>query len=170
MVSDRFISKPEDREVSESDVDKHDFDFTGQVVKLDSDHHLVFGWFSIVEINGKEITDTQGDIITPETLEFSAYDYVLYARKAGEMHEAGNDGLAIGRGRLVESCVFTHEKQMAMVTSLHDQGITDAVLDLRCVGWFGGFKIDDQDTWDKIQSGELKAFSIGGVGKRAVRE
>ena len=86
------------------------------------------------------------------------------------MHEAGNDGLAIGRGRLVESCVFTHEKQMAMVKSLHDQGITDAVLDLRCVGWFGGFKIDDQDTWDKIQSGELKAFSIGGVGKRAVRE
>lgn len=154
-----------------SDVDKseHEFDFTGQVVKVDKIHHLVFGWFSIVQIDGKEITDTQGDIITPETIEFSAYDYVLYARKGGEMHQSGDDGEAIGIGRLVESCVFTSEKQTAMLSSLHDQGITDALLDLRCVGWWGGFKIDDDDVWDKIQNGDLKAFSIGGRGKRDPR-
>jgi hypothetical protein len=154
----------------DEEVDKTDFDFTGQVVKIDPVHHLVFGWFSIVEIEGKELTDTQGDIITSETIEFSAYDYVLHARKAGEMHGAGDDGKALGIGRLVESCVFTHEKQMAMLKSLHDQGITDALLDLRCVGWWGGFKIEDEGVWDRIQNSDLRAFSIGGRGKRSARE
>jgi hypothetical protein len=158
-----------DGDDEDGDVEKSDFDFTGQVVKIDSVHHLVFGWFSIVEINGKELTDTQGDIISEETIEFSAYDYVLYARKAGQMHESGHDGQALGVGRLVESCVFTHEKQIAMLNSLHDQGITDALLDLRCVGWWGGFKVDDETVWDRIQNGDLKAFSIGGKGKRDPR-
>lgn len=153
------------------DVDKNanTFDFTGSVIKVDAEHHLVFGWFSIVQIDGKEITDTQGDIISPETIEFSAYDYVLHARKGGEMHQQGEDGTALGIGRLVESCVFTHEKQTAMLNSLHDQGITSAVLDLRCVGWWGGFRVDSEPVWQRILNGDLKAFSIGGRGKRDPR-
>ncbi len=159
---------PENLEDAEEPADK--FEIRGQVVKLAdrSDHrHLVFGWFSLVSIAGKTITDTQGDQITEDTIESAAYEFTLESRAAGEMHEQHADGEVKGRGRLVESCVFTIEKQRAMLASLHAQGITDAVLDLGAVGWWGGFLIEDEATWAKVVSGELRAFSVGGRGKRA---
>lgn len=167
--------EPEDedamRENPEDDQEATDkFEIHGQVVKLAdrADHrHLVFGWFSVISINGETVTDTQGDQITESTLESAAYAFTLDSRTAGEMHEQGGDGAVKGRGRLVESCVFTVEKQRAMLASLHAQGIEDAVLDLHCVAWWGGFLIEDEDTWDKVVSGELRAFSVGGRGKRA---
>lgn len=159
-------SEDEDNRSEEEDAFKFEM-LPGTVVKLDKVHHLVFGWFSIVTVDGKNITDTQGDIISPDTIEFSAYDFVLNARKGGEMHEPGNNGEIKGIGRLVESVVFTIEKQEAMIHSLHDQGIKDAQLDLKCVGWWGGFFVENPDTWKKVESGDLKAFSIGGRGKRA---
>lgn len=145
------------------------FVMEGNISKLDKSQHLVFGWASIVTINGEELCDTQGDIIHPDTMENAAYNFVLTARKAGEMHQSGSDGEVRGIGRLVESVCFTREKQMAMLQSLHDQGITDALLDLRCEGWWIGFKIDNLQTWSQVESGELKAFSIGGKGKRDPR-
>jgi len=33
-------------------------------------------------------------------------------------------------------------------------------------GWWIGFQITDEDVWQKVVSGDLKAFSIGGRGKR----
>lgn len=152
---------------SDTDYD-YDFELPGTIIKVDKDQHLVFGFFSVSQIDGKNITDTQGDVITPAVLESAAYDFVLNARKGGEMHEADKDGVVKGIGRLIESVVFTTEKQKAMLKSLHDQGIKEAVLDLKCICWFGGFHVDNMETWEKIVSGELKAFSIGGRGKRAV--
>ena len=167
---------PEDREDEDDrseeddtyDSEKADtFEFSGSITKVDSAQHLVFGWASIVSINGKPVTDTQGDVITAETIESAAYEFCLNARMGGEMHEAGNDGKVKGIGRLVESCVFTKEKQAAMLQSLHDQGIEEAALDLKCVAWWIGLHVEKSDTWDRITSGELRAFSIGGKGKRA---
>jgi hypothetical protein len=143
-----------------------DFEIEGTIVKVDQQEHLVFGWFSIVEVNGRPIEDTQGDMITPATIEASAYDFVLNARTGGEMHEPGADGEIRGVGRLVESCVFTTDKVNAMVESLRKQGI-EATIDLRCIPWWGGMKIDDPDTWAQIVTGDLRAWSIGGKGKRA---
>lgn len=137
----------------------------GTVVKKDDERQIAFGWFSVVEIDGEPVTDTQGDRITPDELERAAYDFTLYARKGGEMHDAGDDGEAVGVGRLVESVVFTEEKQRAMVESLRAQGV-DAHLDLGCVAWWGGFKIADPETWRRVKEGELRAWSIGGRGRR----
>jgi Putative phage serine protease XkdF len=151
---------------NDEDVNKSDVVLTGTIVKLDRVQHLVFGWASIVTVDGKEICDTQGDIISSMTMEDAAYDFVLTARKGGDMHQTSADGTARGVSRLVESIAFTREKQLAMVQSLHDQGITNAVVDLCCEGWWIGFYVDNPGTWARIESGELKAFSIGGKGKR----
>ena len=161
---------PEEQEDEQEDADKRgSFEMSGRIIKLagPNPQHLVFGFFSITAINGQTIEDTQGDMIAEATLEMAAYNFVLDARKAGEMHEQDGNGQVRGIGRLIESVVFTREKQQAIVACLHAQGITDAALDLCCVCWFGGFKVDNSDTWDKVTSGELKAFSIGGKGKRA---
>jgi hypothetical protein len=33
--------------------------------------------------------------------------------------------------------------------------------------WLVGFEITDEGTWQAVKRGELKAFSIGGTGKRS---
>ena len=125
------------------------FSFEADFAKLDDDKQLAFGWASVViDKTGEPVADSQGDQISESEIEEAAYRFVLRKRKAGEMHQV------IGVGQLVESMVFTREKQKTL-------GI-----DLEKSGWWIGFKVDDPDTWKKIKAGKLRAFSIGGKGKR----
>jgi len=133
-------------------VSKVDWSAQFEITKT-HDEQLVFGWLSVsVNKQGELIEDSQGDIIEPSELEKAAYDFTLFSRQAGEMHER------IGIGKLVESMVFTVEKQTAL-------GIPEGVLP---IGWWVGFKVFDDETWAKVKSGELSAFSIGGRGQREV--
>ena len=103
-------------------------------------------------MNGELVVDKQGDIIPEDELEQAAYEYVLYCRQQGDMHER------MGVGRLVESMVFTKQKQEVL-------GI-----DLGMCGWFVGFRVDDPGVWKKIKGGELPEFSIGGKAMRVPHE
>ena len=60
------------------------------------------------------------------------------------------------KGRLIESCVFTEEKQSAI-------GIPPGIVP---VGWWVGFKIDDKDAWERIKDGTYNMFSVEGAGVR----
>lgn len=131
------------------DVEKR---LTFQFAKADSEKRLVFGWASVATIYGEPVIDKQGDIIPPEELETAVYDYVLNCREQGDMH------IDLAVGRLVESCIFTAEKQAAL-------GI-----DLGKEGWWVGFYVDDDTTWDAIKRGERPEFSIGGSGTRTNME
>lgn len=123
--------------------------FQAEIVKVNKDKQLVFGWVTVAEEPiGKPLVDRQGDVISVDDMEKMAYDFTLNCRTAGSMHEK------VGVGKLVESMVFTEEKQKAL-------GI-----DLEKVGWWCGFKITDPDVWAKVKSGELPAFSIHGKGIR----
>lgn len=125
---------------------------TVKLAKAEKAKQLVFGWLSVaIDADGDPVVDHEGDIIPADELEQAAYDFVLYSRQAGEMHDR------IGIGRLVESMVFTKEKTEAL-------GIPEGVLPV--AGWWVGFKIDDPDVWAKIESGEYQAFSIGGTAER----
>jgi cation transport regulator ChaB len=122
-----------------------------EISKIDESAHQVFGWFSVAEdATGEIIVDKQGDFILPEDLENAAYDYVLYTREAGEMHEK-----TTGIGKLIASIVTTKDIQKAM-------GINQLIQ----VGWFGGFFIQDETVWKKITDGSYSMFSIGGKGQR----
>lgn len=129
--------------------DTLDWSLPLDIKKADPDQQLVFGWASVIEKNGVVIIDKQGDVIEPAELEKAAYDFVLYSRDHGDMHQR------TGVGQMVESIVFTIEKQQAL-------GI-----DLGQVGWFVGFKVTDDAFWKRIKAGDLPEFSIGGS---AVRE
>lgn len=135
------------------------FTLDAKISKVDDDQRLVFGWFSIVEIDGQPVTDREGDRIAPPDLEKAAYGHVLNARVASDTH------VLIGVGNLVESCVFTVEKQQAMQASLQALGIP-AVLDLHCVGWWGGYHITSDKVWAAVKAGDYVSFSIGGNGTR----
>jgi len=130
-----------------------------QIVKVDEEQKMVFGFFSINKIGNDLVEDLQGDLIETAELEKAAYNFVLDARIAGDSH------VRKGIGRLVESVLFSYEKQTAISDCLMKQGI-EAVVDLGCEGWFGGFKVDDEDVWKAVKQGEYPAFSIGGSGVR----
>ena len=121
------------------------------IQKSNDDKMLAFGWASVaIRLDGEQIEDWQGDIIDPEDLETAAYEFVRLYREGGEMHERG------GVAELVESVVFTEEKQRAM-------GIPEGTLP---VGWWIGFQVLDPDVWEKVKDGTYTMFSIEGTGER----
>jgi hypothetical protein len=116
-----------------------------EIKKIDPDKRLIFGWASVVEKDGKMVVDKQGDIIPVEELETAAYQFTLDSRDHGDMHKQ------VGTGRLVESMVFSHEKQQALGINLGQ------------VGWWVGFHVHDDDLWSKHKRGDRPEFSIGGA-------
>ena len=123
------------------------------IYKSDDDRRLVFGWASVaIRTNGTQIEDWQGDVIDPEDLEDAVYEYVLEFRDAGEEHIS----TLRKKGKLVESVVFTKEKMKAM-------GIPEGIVP---EGWWIGFKVQDDEAWAKVKSGQYSMFSIEGSGVR----
>lgn len=123
-----------------------------EVKKSKEDKQLVFGWANISkDKDGNFPIDWDGDVTMPEDLEAAAYSYVLKYRTTGEKHE----GEAVGE--LVESVMFTKEKQAAL-------GIPDGIMP---EGWWVGFHIPDAEVFAKIKSGEYEMFSVQGSAKRA---
>lgn len=122
-----------------------------QIMKSDDEKRLVFGWANIaVRVNGEIIQDYQDDVIDIDELEQAAYAFTAEFGTAGEMHRRG------GVGRLVESIVFTKEKAAAL-------GIPPDVLP---EGWWVGFRIDDDEVWEKVKNGTYSMFSIEGTAER----
>ena len=123
------------------------------IMKTDDDKRLVFGWASIsITVDGEQLEDRQKDMIDPEDLEEAAYEYVLNFRDTGEEHVQ----TMRKKGKLVESCVFTAEKQKAI-------GIPEGALP---IGWWIGFKIEDDAAWERVKNGTYRMFSIEGKANR----
>ena len=122
-----------------------------KIAKSDDDKKLAFGWASVsMRVDGEVIEDWQSDIVEPEELENAAYNFVELYREGGEMHERG--GVAV----LIESVVFTEEKMKAI-------GIPEGTLP---IGWWIGFKVLDDDVWEKVKDGTYPMFSIEGEAER----
>lgn len=122
-----------------------------RIAKSADEKQMVFGWANIAkDVDGSFPLDWDGDVTRPEDLEDAAYTFVLKYREAGEQHE----GEAIGQ--LVESVVFTKDKQQAM-------GIPEGIVP---EGWWVGFYIPDKEVFAKIKSGEYEMFSVQGKAVR----
>lgn len=151
IVKNRKEGLPEKNKTSPGDIAGGKFSIT----KSDNGRHLAFGWASIaIKNNGEVVKDWQEDIIEPAELENAAYGFVELYREGGEMHERG------GAAVLVESVVFTKEKAEAM-------GIPEGILP---TGWWIGFKVLDEDVWEKVKDGTYSMFSIEGTAERVEEE
>lgn len=126
----------------------------GEISKMDTDKKQVFGWASIVEIDGKPVVDLQGDMMTIDTVEKAAYDYVRTSRKGGNQHQRDGEGPK-HVSDMIESFLVTEEKKKQM-------GLPDSVP----TGWWVGFQVNDDETWNEVKQGKKTEFSIHGSGVR----
>lgn len=146
----KSLSADEHEKVVTTEMDQNN---NFSIFKTDDDKRLVFGWASVsITVDGEQLEDRQKDMIDPEDLEEAAYEYVLNFRDTGEEHIP----TMRKKGKLVESCVFTAEKQKAM-------GIPEGILP---IAWWIGFKIEDDEAWEKVKNRTYKMFSIEGKAKR----
>jgi len=117
--------------------------------KSDTTGKYVRGWASVVSENGAPVQDWDGDMIGIEEVRKAAHAFVTNVRVAKAMHR----GQPIGE--VVESVVIDDEFAKSL-------GITDGKR-----GWWIGMAIHDETIQKKIRDGDLRAFSIGGKGRRA---
>lgn len=127
---------------------ERDFGFTFEFQKSDATGRYVRGWASVIEVDGNPVVDTQGDRIDMVELRKAAHDFVTNARAAKAMH----DGDPIGD--VVESVLIDDDFAKA-------QGISHGKR-----GWWIGMDVRDESVRKQVREGKLKAFSIGGSGRR----
>lgn len=129
------------------------------ISKSVEDKRQVFGWAYIThDKDGRLIVDKSGESIpNPEELENAAYHYVLKSRTQGDMHRRSLADVAHDAGTMIESVVFTPEK-------IEKMGLPAGSMP---IGWWVGFHVTDDATWQEIKKGNRKSFSIHGKGRKA---
>ena len=128
-------------------------DITFDIAKANTneDEGLVSGWANVsVNADGSIPIDWQDDVISTDTLEKAAVDFMLDYRESGVMHKGGPQGI------VVESIVMSKAKQAAM-------GIPEGTVP---EGWFITVKVLNDDVFAKVKDGTFKMFSIQGKAKR----
>lgn len=126
----------------------YDMNKSAEVLKLDSERRIAWGWASVSTVKGELVTDTQGDVITPAEMEKMADRFMASARTAKAMHEGDQIG------EVLHSFPLTNELAEAFGMNTDREG------------WLIGMKIHDDAVWKGFQEGRYRAFSIGGKAKR----
>jgi len=120
----------------------------GTILKMDEEQRLVWGWASVVSSGGIPIIDRQGDVIEADTMVKAANKFMEDVRVGKLMHSGDQIGL------VVHSLPLT--KEIGDSLGVHSDR----------EGWIVAFKVHDDEVWESVKSGQLKAFSIGGKAKR----
>lgn len=142
------------KEITKS-ADEADILWEGEISKMDTDKRQVFGWASVVEVNGEPVHDLQGDYISADEIEKAAYTYVQKSRKGGDNHRRNGEE-PHHASDMIESMMFTPEKVEKM-------GLAPGSVP---TGWWVGYQVHDDDLWSEVKKGKRTNFSIHGRGKR----
>lgn len=135
----------------EAPVDEMQVDIGFNISKAREDEQLVSGWANVsINADGSIPLDWDDDVIPPYELEKAAINFMLDFRGSGEMHKGDS------KGSVVESIVFTKEKQAAI-------GIPEGTVP---EGWFITVKVHDPEVFAKVKDGTYKMFSIQGTSRR----
>lgn len=127
--------------------------FRADIEAVNDEERIVYGWASVVEVGGEPVIDHQDDVIDLQEITKAAHEFLDGERTGGVMHVM-QDGKPVRVGKVVESIVFRPELQEALGVSLGKSG------------WFIGYQVEHDGIWKKVKSGDLRAFSIGGKGRR----
>lgn len=114
------------------------------ISKIDEEKRRVFGFASVAKIQGEELVDLHGDVLSPETLEEAAAEF---RGTAGVNHQGDPVG------EVFESVLIDATKARSMGMEPTDPSF---------VGWWIGVQLQEGPIWDAVRKGELGMFSIQG--------
>lgn len=119
------------------------------VLKVDDEQRIIFGWASVSTVKGELLVDKQGDVIEMATLEKAVNEFMEHVRVGKTMHVGEQTGAVI-----------------------HSLPISKSLCDALGIqsdmeGWVVGYKVYDDATWEGVKSGKYASFSIGG---KAIKE
>ena len=120
------------------------FEARVEIEKIDDEKRIVWGWAYVCEDAGEGVVDHSGDVAEAAEIEKAAHGFVLDSRRGTVMHEEP-------AGEIVDSVFFSKAVQTALA------------IELGKIGWFVGFRVDDDAAWEGVKSGKFRAFSIGGT-------
>jgi hypothetical protein len=116
-------------------------------MKAVESRRTVYGWASVVTKDGAIVDDRQGDRMNIDELREVVHEFM--DSRVGKTMHTGRE-----TGEIVDSFVIDAEVAAAFGVNFG------------CEGWMVGYKVKDDAVWKRVQSGELRAFSIGGEGLR----
>jgi len=122
------------------------------IVGTEEEQRLVWGWGSVTMLEDSELVDLHNDVIESDELVRAASVFMEEIRTAKVMHQGAAVGLVL------HSLPLTYELAKTL-------GLTT-----RQEGWIVGVKVFSDEVWERVKSGELGAFSIGGRAQREVIE
>ncbi|MDO8614629.1 MAG: XkdF-like putative serine protease domain-containing protein [Dehalococcoidia bacterium] len=120
-----------------------------EVVKIDAELGLVFGWGIVCKVDGEPYFDSQRDHIPEASMLRATADFMEKSRMSSEMHARDDDGVPMGDGAVIFSFPLTTEVAKALE------------IDTRKTGWLVAIK-PSPGVLAKFKSGEYAGFSIGG--------
>ena len=120
----------------------------GKILKVDEEQRMVFGWASVITEDGEPVIDRQGDMIEADTLVKAVNEFMEHVRVGKAMHSGEQVGV------VVHSLPVT--KEIGEALGIHSNR----------EGWVVAYKVFDDSVWERVKSGELAAFSIGGRAQK----
>ncbi len=127
---------------------QHEFSKATEILKVDRERRIIWGWASVSTMKGEIVTDLQGDRITPVEMEKMADGFMRSTRAAKAMHD-GDDV-----GEVIHSFPLTKELAEAFGIKTDREG------------WITGTYIKSDEQWQRALKGEYRGLSIGGRAKR----
>jgi hypothetical protein len=96
-----------------------------------------------------EVTDSHGDIYSDAVIKEAAHNYMIEYQKMGIMHR---DFRKSSKIHIVESFIAPQPMKLG---NQH----------IQAGSWVMTVKVLDDDIWDDVKAGKLRAFSIGGIAR-----
>ena len=116
------------------------------ILKADVDRRLVYS-----VIAEPDTIDAQGDVMSAETIEEMAHNFLLRSRKFDNRHD----------WRTVDAAPVESWIQREATVLLGEK--------IKAKSWVVGVKVFADHIWQKVLSKEYQSFSIGGRGVRVPR-
>jgi hypothetical protein len=119
-----------------------------QIIKIDEEQRIIYGWASVTTFKGELVVDRQGDVIRTETLHKSVNDFMENVRVGKLMHS----------GEVVGQIIHSFPISKEICSALGIQSDME--------GWITGYKVYDDQLWEDVKVGKYGAFSIGGAAQK----